>query len=151
MRKRLIRVIWGGKGSRRKYFSAQEEWREYLQWILRDKPLLAKTQKHCFLPNRSTKSFGPKGGLVALSNAQKMRQTRQDSVGNRPRTRRNEDGGMRKACQNLTKLGEEELAMEVGGKATREKGLDDWRRPRIVRTTLGLSHGCSMLSASKSE
>jgi len=58
---------------------------------------------------------------------------------------------MGKARQNLTKLGEEELAMEEGSKATRERGLDDWRRPRIVRTMLGLSHGCSMLSASKSE
>src|ERR1700677_492391 len=71
MRKWLIRVIWGGKGSRRKYFPAQEEWREYLQRIPRSEPLLAKTQKHCFLRNRSTKSFSPKGGLVALPNALK--------------------------------------------------------------------------------
>ena len=67
--------VWGGKGSRRKHFSAQEEWREYLQWIPRSEPLLAKTQKHCFLHNHSTKSFGPKGGLAALLNAQKVRQT----------------------------------------------------------------------------
>src|ERR1700677_3518174 len=40
---------------------------------------------------------------------------------------------MRKVCQNLTKFGEEELAMEEGGKATRERGLDDRRRTRRLR------------------
>src|ERR1700677_259436 len=48
MGKWLIRVIWGGKRSRIKYFSAQKEWREYLQQIPRHEPLLAKTQKHYF-------------------------------------------------------------------------------------------------------
>ena len=40
---------------------------------------------------------------------------------------------MGKACQNMTKLGEEELAMEEGSKATRERGLDDRRRTRRSR------------------
>ena len=61
---------------------------------------------------------------------------------------------MGKACQNLAKFGEEELTMEVGGKATRESGLDIWRSTRIVQTVLGSSHGCNThmsVSASKSK
>ena len=40
---------------------------------------------------------------------------------------------MGKACLNLTKLGDEELAMEEGSEAMRERGLDDRRRSRRSR------------------